>query len=318
MKILIIAFLAVVLLACDTLVLTQSGAKTQNSRASVTNLSTTETKNTEVSPGVLASQIENKQIDLLAVFNAYSGVGEKKTFNWNGTWNYQTRGDSGSILIKSVSNKEFNFALMVSHGANTGEINGIAKIKGKMAYFKSETNKQLATTPVCELLFINNGRLIQVQQNEGCYSFGGIGVVFGGEYSKGISAKKQRENAELKQPLLPDAKLNESFKRLVGADYKKIFETFQVTYENEEKDLDGFGASILTGGVSGLFTIMEGIIIYDKTGKMWAAILNPEQETVNYYTNDSNYLGKLPQTIQTWKDKKQPKWSVVFKSGQKK
>lgn len=307
MKFLMIAFLAIVLLVGGVSSLAQHNDKSQNNQS----------PNSDQTKGNLIKQTAGQQTNLSALFDAYSNDATRSSANWNGTWSYLSRSDSNNLVIKSLSAKKLKFAFNVLHGANTGEIEGTAKVKGKMAYFKDATVEQSSAVIACELLLINNTKSIEVRQNAGCSSFGGIGVVFGGEYSKGASAKKQLKNVELNDPLLPDVKLNEAFKKLVDADYQKFFDTFQITYENEEKDLDGFGASILTGGVSGLFSIKEGIIMYDKAGKMWAAILEAEHNAVYYYSNDSKYSTELPRTIQNWKDKKQPKWTVIFKTNQK-
>ncbi len=78
---------------------------------------------------------------------------------------------------------------------------------------------------------------------------------------------------------------------------------------SEEDDLDHFNAKVSAGGVAGLFTIMEGIIMQRPNGMIYAAVI--DGDSVRYFSNDPQYIKKLPKTIETWMDRFKEK-KVVY------
>jgi hypothetical protein len=76
--------------------------------------------------------------------------------------------------------------------------------------------------------------------------------------------------------------------------------SFHLTSEVE--DLDGMGIKGTSGHVRGLFNSMEAIVLYRPDGKMWAAVIDTEDQTVKYFTNDPAYAGKLLKTIDKWRE----------------
>lgn len=65
------------------------------------------------------------------------------------------------------------------------------------------------------------------------------------------------------------------------------------------KDLDNLNFTVVKGAVSGLYTIMECIIMYDKQGRFLLAAI--DDDLVKYYTNIAEFERKLPKTIQEWR-----------------
>jgi hypothetical protein len=62
---------------------------------------------------------------------------------------------------------------------------------------------------------------------------------------------------------------------------------------------DDFEARVLIGGVRGLFTIMEGIVMIGRSGEMWVAFL--DDEMVRYFTTQTKWKERLPNTIEEWR-----------------
>lgn len=89
----------------------------------------------------------------------------------------------------------------------------------------------------------------------------------------------------------------EAFNLFAGEDYLLFVERFQLVYETN--DLDNFNAKVHSGGVRGLFTFMEAIIMYNTEGIFWAAAI--DDEVVKYFTNDPDHRSTLPKTIDAWR-----------------
>jgi hypothetical protein len=86
------------------------------------------------------------------------------------------------------------------------------------------------------------------------------------------------------------------FKKLVGKDYEAFLDRFHMVTNMEV--VDDFEATVTPGGVRGLFSVMEGVVMVTWDGKIWAAILVDGK--VKYYTNVEEYINKLPKTIEQW------------------
>jgi hypothetical protein len=99
--------------------------------------------------------------------------------------------------------------------------------------------------------------------------------------------------------------------RLSGKDYDLFVNSLQLT--SEEEDLDGMGLKGTSGFVRGLPTEMSAIVLYRPDGKMWAAVIDAEDDTVKYFTNDPAYAGKLLKTIDKWRERFADK-KVLFMS----
>ncbi len=88
------------------------------------------------------------------------------------------------------------------------------------------------------------------------------------------------------------------FAELAGDDYEKFLDTFHLV--SEGTDLDELDATVHTGAVRGLFTVMEGIIMYDGKGKYLAAVI--DGDVVRFFANDTAYARELPKTIEKWRE----------------
>ena len=151
------------------------------------------------------------------------------------------------------------------------------------------------------------GKLALHQTTEQCSRFCGNGAQFyNGEYRHG--PVKEMDLVEL--GVLKKAQQKE-LQRLSGKDYHLFVNSFQLLSEVE--DLDGMGIKGTSGAVRGLFTYMEAIVLYRPDGKMWAAAIDTEDETVKYFTNDPAYAGKLLKTIDEWRERFADK-KVLFMS----
>jgi hypothetical protein len=112
-------------------------------------------------------------------------------------------------------------------------------------------------------------------------------------------------------------------KPLLGKDYRKLMENMaQASYpEDSSSFVDRKGVLTLRGFVPGLFTIMEAMLIVEPCGNIYAAILD-EGDRFLYFSNDREYLDRLPAEIERWRSSIEKarsgleKLPIVFKSKQ--
>ena len=112
-------------------------------------------------------------------------------------------------------------------------------------------------------------------------------------------------------------------KALLKRDYGLLKESLkEISYpEDSLSYLNKNGVLTLQGGVPSLYTIMEAKLIIEPCGNIYAAILD-EGKRFLYFTNDQEYLDKLPPAIDEWRTKIEslrsessevPKLPVIFK-----
>ena len=107
-----------------------------------------------------------------------------------------------------------------------------------------------------------------------------------------------------------------AFEKLVGKYEQDFIDSSQMIYSGEDagKDLDGFSAQIQTGGVRGLYTLMENIIMISPKGEIYAAVIDDNK--VRYFTNSVQYKNKLPKTIDNWRQTFIKKEIIYMNAGQ--
>ncbi len=213
---------------------------------------------------------------------------------WGGEWNRV--GSSGwfedaSLSITTITAASFEFELFAMSGSHLGEIAGTAQIQQNEALYEDEESG-------CQIEFSLADQALLVKTTPDCIYYAGVGVFFDGEYRQ----EKQEKVLTLQaRGMLESEAQEEAFSKLVGDDYALFLNTAHLVFE--EEDLDGFGATVRTAGVRGLFTIMESIIMIDSRGTIWAAVIEPEADVVKYFTNDPRYGDSLPKTIEQWRER---------------
>lgn len=231
-----------------------------------------------------------------------TAVSTKK--NWVGVWTVPSRFSGSVLTVKKVAAGKFQFDLEASNGANSGVISGFAGIKGAKAYFDDREQTGEATDKQgCRLTFTHKGAFIDVEQTAECGYYAGNAVYFAAEYYKD-SEKIAKENL-VTLKVFPNAALDKRFKSLVGKDYEKFLESFHIIFE--ETDLDKLGAKVFAACVRGICPYNAGIIMYDETGNVWAAVIYPgdsERMFIDYYSNAREWTNKMPKTIEAWANEK--------------
>jgi hypothetical protein len=128
-------------------------------------------------------------------------------------------------------------------------------------------------------------------------------VVIDEETGEEISGEVEYVEAELPDKpeynqifsIFLDDEMENSFKELVGDDLDIFRVTFQqiAPVPTDDESLYAFH-----GYIPGLEGVAEGVVIFDDSGKMWAA--TSEGESVNFYTNSEDVNQHHP-IIEDWR-----------------
>lgn len=96
-------------------------------------------------------------------------------------------------------------------------------------------------------------------------------------------------------------------RRIAGDYYRPLMQCMLDLHTSE--NLDAVAADVITGGVPGLYTSMEGIILRGNRGQLWAAYI--DGTVVRYFTTEAHHSQELPKTIEQWRSRF-PEKQVVY------
>jgi hypothetical protein len=223
---------------------------------------------------------------------------EKAPTPWSGNWtrtdNYFTR---AHLEITNVGAGGFDFELNARNGWYFSFIRLTrAQFVGNAAVYQSPQGGNLT------FRLQGGGLTIEQQGDLGT----ALWVFYSGEYRRGkvdLAPPTLTEHGVFAAPATEKA-----FKDMVGSSYDSFLRCFHLVHE--DKDLDQVDATVYIGGVRGLFTIIEGIIMRTPDGEMWAALVVLDK--VHYYTNSARFAG-LPLTIEHWRSRF-PQKPVIIKA----
>jgi hypothetical protein len=222
---------------------------------------------------------------------------------WWGRWKNDSDGlgFGGELFIREVCASGFLFDLSVFNGSHLGSITTYARLVAQdLAYARVENGPD---GEIGEILFrrelSGDRRVVRIDETSSCLYYHGMGVQFSGDF------------VHVREPLFDYGFLNElemiSLFRISGEYYESLRKRFQGIGETE--NLDTFMAKVLIGGVRGLYTIMEGIIMCGSRGELWVAYI--DDDVVRYFTTQSEWKTALPKTIEDWRSRFAEK-EVVF------
>jgi hypothetical protein len=233
-------------------------------------------------------------VSLLACVNVFG-----QQAKWEGTWTFASRYSPATLKIKKLSASKFKFTIEALSGTHDGEVSGVATVKGNKATFSDGKKKKDEN---CRLIFTKKTNSILVDE-ENCSGYGGVGVGFGLEYSKG--KVKPTDDNFVQLEVFPGAEIDGKFKSLVGnKGYESFLNAFHIVGEDEDKD--NLGAKVFSGCVRGICPYNAAIIMFDKNDNLWAAFIEAgeKQSTINYYSNVAEWTAKMPKTIDEWVEDK--------------
>lgn len=221
---------------------------------------------------------------------------------WWGTWNLS--GSSalfGHLFIREVGADGFLFELNTIHGSHTGSLQGEARIVSRdLAYARIPNGNSDGNG---ELIFrrtrLGRQRSIEIEESLSCHNFRGMRGFFNGSYS-------WQPEPWFECGLMTELDLSRLY-ALVGEYFEKL-RSCASDVRLETKTGSGT-RRVLTGGVAGLYTIMESIIIMEEHSRMCCAFI--DQEVVRYFSNRLDWMRQRPNEIETWRERFRDK-KIVF------
>ena len=179
---------------------------------------------------------------------------------WWGTWTIRSgySGHGGELLIREVGSSGSTFEITVWNGSHTGQISGSARIVSPdLAYARIPAMDD----KFCELTFrrslSDKTREIVVEES-GAGDFHGMGATFTGDYSwKPVSVFLNGQLDEIDLQRLHS---------ITGEHFNPMMDCMPGTGESENEDT--FVARVIHGGVRGMYTYNEGIIMRGQKGQL--------------------------------------------------
>lgn len=228
---------------------------------------------------------------------------ELKNRVWEGEWYRNTHNNPAVLKISAHKGNTFQFEINAASGGNVGEVKGSATIDDS-GIIAIQTTDEAGSGCMVE---IHNAPdvLTVIESNESSECLAGAGVFFNGEYEK---SKVQEDLVSL---LVLDEYSDQLFRSVVGSDYPLFVNTVQ--FSENITDLDEMDASVWNNWVRGLNGYQNSIIMISLNDGVYAAVIDPERNVINYYANDEEYKNQLPLTIQSWKDDLDLEYEIVFK-----
>ncbi len=138
---------------------------------------------------------------------------------------------------------------------------------------------------------VDGKKFLSIDETADCSSHRGMGVIFSGEF-------QWSSDNLFELGFLNELDLQRIYSVLGSYyfDFKKRMEGI-----GEGENLDTFEAKVFYGGVRGMYTYMEGIIMLSSEGGIWLAYL--DDNDIKYFTNDINWKTKTPRTIDNWRSR---------------
>lgn len=210
---------------------------------------------------------------------------------WLGRWEIHDRGSfNGDLQIREVGSNSFLFDLTVNHGSHLGNISGTAQIASRdVAHFHRDSDGE---TGPCELVFrrqlLSGIRQIRIEESVGCLAFHGMAAHFEGTYLR-------RSDPLFDAGFLTEIEL-QRLQGLMGQHYSELFRSLAWGEYDSKEEIE---VRAFRGGMPGLYTITEALVMVDERGRMWAAFLSDSR--VSYFTTERKYQKSLPATFDEWR-----------------
>ena len=211
---------------------------------------------------------------------------------WWGKWTFApARTAGGHLFIREVGPTGFLFDLSVFNGAHQGQITAYARILSTdMAYCRLPNGPG---DPDGELVFRRRQgegrRTIEIEEAAACTHHGGMRAHFSGLFTRDT------------EPWFDRGYLNElEMARLYSLVGERMTTLRECTADiGEGESLENEPVRVVWGGVAGLYSGMESIVMSDDVGRMWVAFI--DDTVVRYFTNVPHDRQRLPRTIEDWR-----------------
>ncbi|MEL6863809.1 MAG: hypothetical protein AAFP19_05285 [Bacteroidota bacterium] len=229
-------------------------------------------------------------------------VGGIAANKWTGDWFRNNPQGASVMLIQAIDETNFDFALSVVQGGDTGELVGTAQIEGTRAAFKSpiQGNKP------CEIRFSYKEDGIEVFQKSGTAACAmGLRANASGFYAP--DAQSNRPTLSYgKDGIFETKAQHDAFKSMLRrGQYDNVasnLKTFEKSTFNDKKN--GIRGTVIKGSDPSL-PDKEAIIAYDNNNRFWAASMDKNDYgtvVIHYYTNVESMKTTLIEPIGLWRN----------------
>jgi hypothetical protein len=221
---------------------------------------------------------------------------------WWGHWNLSDHGArSGHLFISEVGADGFLFDLNTGHGSHTGSLQGAARIVSRdLAYARILDGNSNGNG---ELVFRRGRqggqRIIDIEESMSCQNFRGMRGFFAGPY-------RGRPEPWFERGFMTELDLSRLYS-LVGEHLEQLRAC--ASDIQAEETFDHGRVKVLTGGVAGLYTMMESLIMIGEHSRMCCAYI--DQEVVRYFSNRQDWIEQRPMEVEAWRARFADKEVVV-------
>jgi uncharacterized protein len=216
-----------------------------------------------------------------------------KPFNWDSTWQLIPGSPSSAAEIKTKRRDatHINFDVSAAEGGNSGNLEGVASLKGKQADYDEEQ---------CSLSFTAiNGILHVMQDGADADCGGGMGVYYAGRYVASDKPLKLDYDL-LSLGLARSTEENEMLRTLLKTDYQLLVE-ISGSMMTGDPSADVPGSQMVEMWMRGLGN--TAMFMSAPDNQLWVMVMAYDgqgKSRVRYYTNVLQWKTRLPDAMQAW------------------
>ncbi|MDR9861117.1 lysozyme inhibitor LprI family protein [Pseudomonas baetica] len=218
-------------------------------------------------------------------------------FSWDATWQLipPSSSTSAMVITQRRDATHIAFDITAGEGANSGDLEGVATLKGDGAFY-SEGECNLSFTPV-------NGVLDISPVGSGGYCSAGMGVYYTGRF---VASQQPLalDYDMLSLGLARTPEENQALHKLLKDDYQRLVELSGSLMAGEPSS-DVPGSQVAQMWMRGLGA--TGIVMHSTDARFWVLLQTYDakgQAFLRYYTNAAQWKTRLPDALQAWNESK--------------
>lgn len=216
-----------------------------------------------------------------------------KPFNWNATWQRipGAPASGAELTTRQLDTTHISFDISAAEGGNSGELDGVALLKGNQANF-AEGRCAVSFTAA-------NGILNVMQDGADSDCAAGMGVYYSGTYVASDQPLKLDYDL-LSLGLARSTQENAALHALLKDDYQVMVNLAGSMMEGDPS-VDVTGSKIAKVWMRGLGA--TAMLMSTPDARLWVMLMTYDGEgrsRVRYYTNVAQWKGRLPDVMQAW------------------